>query len=151
MVQREHLIQIVWYTRDSQSRYGATRWYCEWNYRDASRLCTHGLLSILSWYAEKQFLSSVNWASGERSSDMTTSSSWAADGVCDAQVFNSSSTIWTPFSMTSGENCDSCEGACSERNRWLNPETTPGLLSHLPAPKSSSSSALRLASYDLVR
>jgi len=24
-------------------------WYCEWNYRDASRLCTHGLLSILSW------------------------------------------------------------------------------------------------------
>jgi hypothetical protein len=49
--------------------------FCEWNYRDVSRLCTHGLLSILSWYAEKQFLSSANWASGERSSDITTSSS----------------------------------------------------------------------------
>jgi len=45
------------------------------NYRDASKLCTHGFLSILSWYAEKQSLSSANWSSGERSSDIMTSSS----------------------------------------------------------------------------
>ena len=63
------------FTIPIRSRPEGPCWYCEWDYRDASRLCTHGLLSILSWYAEKQFLSSANWASGERSSDITTSSS----------------------------------------------------------------------------
>lgn len=118
-------------------------------YRDARMLWIHGLLSILCWYSEKQVLSSSTWASGERSSDMTMSSPSTADGSNgerDAHDFSSSSTIWTPLSTTSGENCDSC---CSGGIVRLSLAAKFDVaIRNLPVPKSSNSAALRLASYE---
>jgi hypothetical protein len=94
------------------------------DYREVSMDCNQALFSIRGRNSSTQFLSSCSCASGERSSDIMTSS----PSSFEAHFRKRSSTICIPSSVISGETSSS------------------GCLVSAP-PKSSSSSALRLASY----